>query len=71
MAISKAVQRGTLIYIYDQDGQAVTSISAPSRWPTDGLKAYTASSISVQKGSLLYAYNKQGRQMGITSLNVK
>lgn len=66
MAISRAIQRGTLIYIYDQNGEAVTSISAPSRWPTDGLKAYNASSISVQKGSLLYAYDKQGRQTSIT-----
>lgn len=68
MAIGKAVQRGTLIYIYDQDGQAVTSISAPSRWPTDGLKAYTANDISVQKGSLLYSYDKHGRQTGITPM---
>ncbi|MEB4591711.1 hypothetical protein VSS37_12030 [Candidatus Thiothrix sp. Deng01] len=65
MAIGKAVQRGTLIYIYDQEGKAITSISAPSRWPTDGLKAYTASDISVQKGSLLYSYDKNGRQTGI------
>lgn len=71
MAISKAVQRGTLIYIYDQDGEAVTSISAPSRWPTDGLKSYTPTSINVQKGSLLYSYDKNGRQMGITRMGIE
>jgi len=70
MAISKAVQRGTLIYIYDQNGEAVTSISAPSRLPSDGLKAYTAESISVQKGSLLYNYDKQGKQTSITPMVV-
>lgn len=68
MAISKAVQRGSLIYIYDQDGEAVTSISAPSRLPTDGLKTYDSQSISVQKGALLYNYDKQGRQTGITPM---
>lgn len=68
MAISKAVQRGTLIYIYDQNGEAVTSISAPGRLPTDGLKAYNEHSISVQKGALLYSYDKQGRQTGITPM---
>lgn len=68
MAISKAVQRGTLIYIYDQNGEAVTSISAPSRLPTDGLKAFNSQGISVQKGSLLYSYDKHGRQTGITPM---
>lgn len=68
MPIGKAVQRGTLIYIYDQEGKAVTSISAPSRWPTDGLKAYSPTNISVQKGTLLYSYDKNGRQTGITPM---
>jgi len=70
MSIGKAVQRGTLIYIYDQDGMAVTSISAPGRCPDDGLKAYTPHSISVQKGGLLYSYDKRGRQTGIAPLKV-
>ena len=68
MTIAKAVQRGTLIHIYDQDGAAVTSISAPGRWPSDGLKTYTPTSVNVQKGSLLYSYDKTGRQTGITSI---
>ena len=54
--------------IYDQNGEAVTSISAPGRLPTDGLKAYNEHSISVQKGALLYSYDKQGRQTGITPM---
>jgi hypothetical protein len=71
MAIGKAVQRGTLIYIYDQDGRAVTSVSAPSRWPTDGLKDYTSTNINVQKGTLLYSYDKNGRQTSITPMMSK
>jgi hypothetical protein len=70
MSISKAVQRGTLVYIYDQDGMAVTSISAAGRCPGDGLKAYTPSSVSVQKGGLLYSYDKGGRQTSIAPLKV-
>ncbi len=65
MSIGRAVQRGTLIYIYDQDDRAITSISVPGRWPGDGLKAYTQDNISVQKGSLLYCYDQHGRQTGI------
>lgn len=71
MAIGKAIQRGTLIYIYDQDGKAVTSISVPSRWPTDGLKDYTPTNVSVRKGSLLYNYDKHGRRTGITPAPVE
>jgi hypothetical protein len=71
MTIAKAVQRGTLIYIYDEAGAAVTSISAPGRWPSDGLKTYTPTTVSVQKGSLLYNYDKTGRQTGITPLSQK
>lgn len=60
MTIGHAVQRGTLIYIYDAKGEPVTSISAPGRWATDGLKGYTASRILVQKGELIYSYDCQG-----------
>lgn len=65
MSIGRAVQRGTLIYIYDQDDRAITSISVPGRWPGDGLKAYTPDNISVQKGPLVYRYNQFGKQTGI------
>lgn len=60
MTIGYAEQRGTLIYIYDQDGKQITSVSAPGRWPGDGLKDYTASTIQVQKGTLMYTYDEQG-----------
>lgn len=64
MAIGHAVQRGTLIYVYDQDGRQVTSISAPGRWPDDGLKGYTSSTIHVQKGTLIYSYGEYGQSIG-------
>ncbi|EIJ34186.1 hypothetical protein [Thiothrix nivea] len=64
MAIGNAVQKGTLIYVYDQDGRQVTSISAPGRFPEDGLKGYTPNSIHVQKGELIYAYDETGHQVG-------
>lgn len=69
MTISKAVQRGTLIYIYDQHGKAITSISAPPRLPTDGLKAYDAHSVSVQRGTLLYNYDERGRQTSVRPIS--
>ena len=64
MAIGHAVQRGTLIYVYDQNGRQLTSISAPGRWPDDGLKGYTASTIHIQKGTLIYSYDESGHAIG-------
>lgn len=64
MTIGHAVQRGTLIYVYDQDGRQVTSISAPGRFPDDGLKGYSSNSIHIQKGTLIYAYDEAGHQVG-------
>lgn len=63
MTIGHAVQRGTLIYVYDLQGKQITSISAPGRWPGDGLKSFDANTIHVQKGTLLYAYDEYGRQI--------
>lgn len=64
MTIGYAVQRGTLIYIYDQDGRQVTSVSAPGRFPDDGLKGYTANGIYVRKGTLIYTYDENGKPIG-------
>lgn len=64
MAIGHAVQRGTLIYVYDQDGRQITSISAPGRWSNDGLKGYTSSTIHIQKGTLIYSYDETGHVIG-------
>lgn len=63
MAIGNAVQRGTLIYVYDQHGNPITSISAPGRWPNDGLKGFDATSINIQKGTLLYTYDEMGHKV--------
>jgi hypothetical protein len=60
MAIGHAVQHGTLVYVYDQNGKQITSISAPGRWPDDGLKGFTATAIHVRKGALIYAYDETG-----------
>ena len=64
MSIGHAVQKGSLIYIYDQHGKQITSVSAPGRWPEDGLKHHTATTISVQKGTLIYHYDEAGHMVG-------
>lgn len=67
MAIGSARQRGTLVYLYDYDGRQITSIAAPGRWPGDGLKSHTETTVTIQKGTLLYTYNEQGHLIGAPS----
>lgn len=64
MTIGYAVQKGTLVYIYDLTGEPITSIAAPGRWPEDGLKGYTTTQVLIQKGTLIYAYNAKGQMVG-------
>lgn len=64
MAIGKAVQKGTLVYIYDEKGKQLTSISAAGCGSDDGLQGYTALAVNVRRGSLVYAYNEKGHLVG-------
>jgi hypothetical protein len=50
MAIGSAVQRGSLIHVYDEKGRRLTSLLAGAG-PKDGLQGYTSSTVSVQRGS--------------------
>ena len=61
MTVGNAVQRGTLVYIYDENFRQTTSVSSAGRFPSDGLVGYTAAAVHVRRGSLIYAYDEQGR----------
>lgn len=65
MAIGNAVQRGSLIYVYDERGRQLTTIIAGSG-PNDGLTGYTSSTVNVRRGSLVYTYDARGRQIATT-----
>jgi len=66
MAIGSAVQKGAFIYIYDEKGRQIGSVSAGGK-PPDGLTGFTSSSVSVRKGAFIYIYDERGRQTGSTS----
>jgi len=63
MAIANAVQRGTLVYIYNDNNNLIGSVPA-GNGPNDGLKGYTSSRVNVQRGSLIYSYDEHGRHVG-------
>ncbi len=64
MAIGSAVQRGSSIYIYDENGRQTGVVSAGSG-PKDGLRGYTGTTVSVQRGSSIYIYDDKGRQKSV------
>jgi hypothetical protein len=66
MAIGNAVQKGSWVYIYDEKGRQLATVSAGSG-PQDGLMGYTSSTVNVRKGSWIYTYDEKGRQISTTS----
>jgi hypothetical protein len=65
MAIGSAVQRGSLVYVYDEKGNRLTSLLA-GQGPQDGLQGYTSATVSVRRGALLHTYDERGRRLSAT-----
>lgn len=63
MAIASAVQKNGNVYIYNEKGGTLAVVPA-GIGPNDGLKGYTASTVSIKRGSFIYVYNEKG---GITN----
>ena len=66
MAIGNAVEKGSLVYVYDEKGRQLFSKSKGTQ-PNDGLKGYTSSTVNIRHGSLIYTYDEKGRQLSSTS----
>ena len=62
MAIANVVQRGSMLYVYDERGRQLAVVSAGDR-----LQGYTSTSFSVRRGSMIYTYNEAGRQISVIS----
>lgn len=56
MAIGSAIQKGSTVYVYDEKGSQLTSVSGE-------LMGYTSSSFSVKKGGTIYVYNERGSML--------
>jgi hypothetical protein len=66
MAIGNAVQRGSWVYIYDDKGRQIASVSAGSD-KGDGLTGYTSTTVNVRRGSWIYTYDEKGHQVRSTA----
>lgn len=66
MAIGNAVQRGSVVYVYDEKGRQLATLSA-GVGPQDGLKGYTGTTVSIRRGTTIYTYNARGQQVAASS----
>lgn len=63
MAIGNGIQRGSIVYVYNEKNQPIFTQPAGSG-PNDGLKGYTNSTVNIRRGSFIYTYNEKGRPIG-------
>jgi hypothetical protein len=49
MPIATAVERGSFVYVYDEKGRQILTITAGNK-PEDGLTGYTSTTVSVRRG---------------------
>ncbi len=59
MAIGSAVERGSLIYVFDERGMTMFA-KARGNGPDDGLIGFTGSTVTVRFDSIIYTYDEKG-----------
>lgn len=60
MAIGSAIERGRMVYVYDEKGRQLCSKALGT---DGGLMGYTGSSFSVKRGRMIYIYDEKGHQL--------
>ena len=59
MAITNAVERHHIVFVYDHQGRNTAQIFA-GHDPGDGLKGFTASTVTVRKLGEIFVHNERG-----------
>ena len=62
MAIGSAIERGSLICVYDEHGHTLFS-KARGSGAKDGLLGFTGSTVTVRFGSIIYTYGERGETL--------
>lgn len=60
MPIGNSVERGSVVYVYDEKGRQIFTVPRGNQ-PADGLKGYTSTTVNVRRGSVIYTHNEKGR----------
>jgi hypothetical protein len=62
MSIGSVTRRGSSIIIYDEKGRTLFTKPVGAR-PGDGLKGYTATTVSIRSGASIHTYDDRGRTL--------
>lgn len=54
--IATAIQRGSFVYVYNERGSQMFSLSGE-------LHGFTSTTVSIRRGSFIYVYNDKGSQI--------
>ena len=60
--IGCALERGSLIVVFDQQGRTLFSKTRGSG-PKDGLLGFTGSTVTARFGSIIYTYGEDGQTL--------
>jgi hypothetical protein len=60
MAISTAVQRGSWVYVYNEHGSQITTLSGQ-------LYGFTGSTVSIRRDNWIYVFDEHGHQQSVYS----
>jgi hypothetical protein len=59
MAIGSAIERGSMIVVFDEHGMSLFS-KAKGSGPNDGLLGFSGSTVTARFGSIIYTYDEKG-----------
>ena len=62
MPIGNVVEKHLSIVVYDEKGRTLFTKPIGSR-PRDGLKGYTAATVSIRSGPSIHTYDDRGRTL--------
>jgi hypothetical protein len=67
MAIATAIKRGSSVYVYDEKGRLMLTLTAGNK-PEDGVTGYTSTTVSVRREGSIYTYDDKGRHISSHSV---
>lgn len=66
MAIGNAVERGSMVYMYNEKGQFTATVSVGAPRPS-GLMGCTSSVVNIRRLDVIYSYNGRGQLISTAS----
>ena len=60
--IGSAIERGSLIYVYDHHGRTLF-MKPRGSGSQDGLLGFTSSTVTIRFGSVIYTYDEHGHTL--------